>query len=98
MMFIAFLVAAPGIFFVLRFIVYYALGQGSGHVQSLVLSGALFALAGILAMGGILADLVAINRFLLEDLRTRALRAEIDEIILRTTASNEEVKYSTEKS
>ena len=47
--------------------------------QSLVLSGALFALAGILAMGGILADLVAINRFLLEDLRTRALRAEIDE-------------------
>ena len=96
LMFIAFLVAAPGIFFVLRFIVYYALGEGSGHVQSLVLSGALFALAGILAMGGILADLVAINRFLLEDLRTRALRAEIDEIILRTTASNEEVKYSTD--
>ena len=73
----------PATFFVIRFLVAYAAGTGSGHVQSLVLSAILFGLAGIAAMGGILADLIATNRLLLEDLRTRALRAEIEALNMR---------------
>lgn len=79
-LFIALLLALPASFFVARFLVFYAIGEGSGHVQSLVLAAALFALSGILAVGGILADLIATNRLLLEDLRTRALRAEVEAV------------------
>jgi hypothetical protein len=78
--FLACLLALPAIFFVTRFLIFYAMGEGGGHVQSLVLSAALFALAGILGMGGILADLIATNRLLLEELRTRALRAEVEAV------------------
>jgi glycosyltransferase involved in cell wall biosynthesis len=77
---VACLLALPGAFFVVRFVYFFAVGEGSGHVQSLVLSAALFALAGIAAMGGVLADLIATNRLLLEDLRTRALGREIENI------------------
>lgn len=74
---IACLLSLPAMFFVARFSIFYAMGQGTGHVQSLVLSAALFALAGIVGVGGVLADLIATNRLLLEDLRTRVLRSEI---------------------
>ena len=50
--FVACLLALPGLFFALRFLVLYAMGQGIGHVQSLVLSGTLLALSGIVAVGG----------------------------------------------
>lgn len=71
--------ALPALFFIFRFLLQYAAGEGSGHVQSLVLATALLALSGIFAMGGVLAELIATNRLLLEDLRTRALRREIDQ-------------------
>jgi glycosyltransferase involved in cell wall biosynthesis len=70
--------AIPALFFIARFLLFYALGEGQGHVQSLVLAAALLGIAGILAIGGIMADLIATNRLLLEDLRTRVLRAEIE--------------------
>jgi hypothetical protein len=52
-------------------------GHGSGNIQSLVLSSALLALAGILAMSGILAELIAVNRQLLEEVRIRQLQQEL---------------------
>jgi glycosyltransferase involved in cell wall biosynthesis len=75
---IACVLALPAIFFITRFLVFYAMGAGSGHVQSLVLSGILMALAGIVTVGGLIAELIATNRLLLEDLRARALRREIE--------------------
>jgi glycosyltransferase involved in cell wall biosynthesis len=81
---LACLLALPAIFYVARFLYFYATGNGGGHVQSLVLSAVLFGLAGIAAMGGILADLIATNRLLLEDLRMRALRAEVEAITRRS--------------
>jgi glycosyltransferase involved in cell wall biosynthesis len=69
--------AIPALFFIFRFLYFYASGAGQGHVQSLVMAAGLLAIAGILAVGGILADLIATNRLLLEDLRTRMLRSEI---------------------
>lgn len=65
--------ALPGLFGVARFLYYYVADGGAGHVQSLVLSGVLLAMATILFAVGILADLIAANRNLLEDIRAREL-------------------------
>jgi hypothetical protein len=62
----------------LRFLYFYFSGDGGGHVQSLVIAAALVASAAVLCIGGLLADLIAANRALLEDLRTRQLRFEIE--------------------
>jgi glycosyltransferase involved in cell wall biosynthesis len=66
--------ALPGLFGIGRFLTYYAHGGGKGHVQSLVISGALVAAAVMIALAGVLADLIAANRMLLEDIRARQLR------------------------
>lgn len=76
-MLLATVMAAPALFFIFRFVFFYASGSGQGHVQSLVIAAGMLALAGILAIGGILAELIATNRLLLEDLRTRMMRTEI---------------------
>lgn len=65
--------ALPGLLGVLRFLYFYATDGGQGHVQSLVLSGVLLAMATILFAVGVLADLIAANRDLLEDIRAREL-------------------------
>lgn len=70
------LVAAPGLIMVARFLFHYWMGEGSGNIQSLVLSSALLAIAGILAMSGIISELIAVNRQLLEEIRIRQLQQE----------------------
>lgn len=67
------LFALPGLFGFGRFLYFFAADGGAGHVQSLVVSGALLAIATILFAVGILADLIATNRGLLEDIRAREL-------------------------
>jgi glycosyltransferase involved in cell wall biosynthesis len=71
---LALLTAIPGLAGIGRFLVYYFRGDGDGHVQSLILSGALVAMAMVLLTAGILADLIAANRLLLEDIRARQLK------------------------
>lgn len=68
----------PGAWAFLRFLYLYAIGQGDGHVQSLVIGSALLAVGALLVIGGILADLIAANRALSADIRARLLRAELD--------------------
>ncbi|MEW4448462.1 glycosyltransferase [Qipengyuania sp. JC766] len=51
---------------ILRFLAYWAAGDGDGHVQSLVIGGALLVLGTLVAILGVLADLVAANRRLIE--------------------------------
>lgn len=65
--------ALPGLFGVARFLAYYFIDGGAGHIQSLVLSSALLAMATILFAVGVLADLISANRSLLEDIRAREL-------------------------
>jgi len=71
---LAFITALPGAFGVARFLLYSVRGDGQGHIQSLVLSGALLATAVVLFVAGVLADLIAANRTLLEDIRARQLK------------------------
>lgn len=51
---------------IIRFLIYYLLGDGDGHVQSLVLGGALVVVGVLSGLMGILADLIGANRKLLE--------------------------------
>jgi len=61
-----------------RFLIAYAAGQGDGHVQSLILASILIVTAVVIYVSGIITDLISANRVLLEDVRMRLLRAEID--------------------
>jgi glycosyltransferase involved in cell wall biosynthesis len=67
----------PGIALGVRFLLHYARGFGSGHVQSLILAAVLIIAGVIAAAVGLLADLIAANRRILEqieqDARLRAL-------------------------
>lgn len=58
--------ALIGMIPIMRFLTYYLIGEGGGHVQSLVLGGALLVLGLLTIMLGMLADLVAGNRKLIE--------------------------------
>jgi hypothetical protein len=63
-----------------RFLWYYFDGRGGGHVQSLVIGGALLVLGVITIMLGALADLIGRNRQLLEQTleRVRMLEDKLD--------------------
>lgn len=68
----------PGAAMIVRFLLRYMAGQGQGNVQSLVLSGALVAVSAVLAIAGILADLIATNRMMLEEVRAHVLTQELE--------------------
>lgn len=72
------LTALPGLVAISRFLYFYTSGDGQGHIQSLVIAAALISCAAVLGIGGLLADLIAANRTLLEDLRTKQLRFEVE--------------------
>jgi glycosyltransferase involved in cell wall biosynthesis len=63
-----------------RFLWYYMDGRGSGHVQSLVIGGALLVLGVVTIMLGALADLIGRNRQLLEQTfeRVRMLEDKVE--------------------
>lgn len=52
----------------LRFLYFYITGTGAGHVQSLILSALLMGLGFFLVVTGLMADLVSVNRKLLEQI------------------------------
>ncbi len=62
----------------LRFLFFYFMGDGDGHVQSLIFGTILFILGGLLFITGLLADLISVNRKLLErlDYKIRAIHYE----------------------
>jgi len=51
---------------ILRFIWFFFLGEGQGHIQSLILGGSLLMMGTLVAVMGVLADLIATNRKLHE--------------------------------
>ncbi len=66
----------PGLVLALRFFWFYIEGQGDGHVQSLILASLLMSFGFILWIVALLADLISVNRKLLEELSWRIRRAE----------------------
>ncbi|MEX1183606.1 MAG: glycosyltransferase family 2 protein [Gemmatimonadota bacterium] len=62
---------------VVRFIYFYATGEGAGHVQSLVIGGMLAIMGFMTLMIGLLADLINFNRQLLETTLEKVRRIEL---------------------
>lgn len=60
-----------GFFGVFRFLFFYFLGDGDGHVQSLIVSSVLINLGFVSATLGVLADLISVNRKILEEIRIK---------------------------
>ena len=54
-----------------RFLWYYMTGSGTGHIQSLILSAILIITGVQVGVIGVLSELLAINRKLLEDIQRR---------------------------
>ncbi len=75
----------PGLVIALRFLFHYLGGNGQGHVQSLILSAVLLVTAVVVYTAGVIADLIAANRTLLEEVRMRLLRSEVERARERTT-------------
>jgi glycosyltransferase involved in cell wall biosynthesis len=88
-----FFFAAPGLLgFLLgfligvRFLYYFALGAGTGHVQSLILAALLMGSGFGLIVVGLVADLISVNRKLLEKLDWKV------QVIERSLANSEGVR------
>ncbi|MBQ8189509.1 MAG: glycosyltransferase family 2 protein [Lachnospiraceae bacterium] len=58
-----------GVVIGIRFIVFFAMGQGSGHIQSLILASMMIILGVMTGIVGLQADIIAANRKLLEDIQ-----------------------------
>jgi hypothetical protein len=67
---------------VIRFLYLYAIGQGEGHVQSLVLAGALLVIGLMTFLIGLVADLIGFNRQLMEMTLEKVRRIELEMGIL----------------
>lgn len=62
----------------IRFLVYFFIGQGNGHVQSLILASMLIMLGVFTIIIGLQADLIAANRKLLEDIQYHVRKIDYD--------------------
>ncbi len=62
---------SAGLLLGLRFIYFYAAGDGRGHVQSLILASVLLGIGFQTLLAAFIADLLAANRKLLEEIRMR---------------------------
>lgn len=60
-----------GVLGVGRFLYFYLSGNGGGHVQSLVIASVLINLGFIIIVLGIIADLIAVNRKMLEEINLK---------------------------
>ncbi len=67
----------PGLAIGLRFFLSYLEGRGQGRIQSLILAAVLLLTAVVVYAAGIIADLTAANRTLIEEVRMRLLREEV---------------------
>lgn len=75
---IASIVFGVGVLIGLRFLYFYFSGDGAGHMQSVVLSGILIAIGFQTGLIAFVADLLAVNRKLLEDLRYSNLQEQLN--------------------
>lgn len=66
-----------GTILVLRFLYFYFLGYGNGHIQSLIFAAIFLLMAVQLGVIAIIGDLFSVNRKLLEDIQTRVKIMEL---------------------
>ena len=62
-----------GLAFGVRYLILMAMGEGQGHLQSVILAGVLLLAGLVFLMGALISDMVASNRRLIEEVRMRDL-------------------------
>lgn len=70
------LIFLSGLIVLVRFMFLYLSGHGNGHIQSLVISSILLIIGFQTGLFGVFADLLAINRKLIEDVQVRVKKIE----------------------
>jgi len=68
-----------GIILAIRYLYFYLTHQGSGHIQSVIMAAVLMIVGFQVFLIGLVADLIAFNRKIQEDILYRLRRQEIDE-------------------
>lgn len=63
----------------LRFLYFYMSGTGGGHIQSVILSALLLGIGFFLIVAALIADLIAVNRKLMEDIQYRLRKIQLDQ-------------------
>ena len=63
----------------LRFLYFYLVGSGSGHVQSLILAAILLIVGFQVGLIGVVADLIGFNRKMLEEVLYRVRKVEVNQ-------------------
>ena len=89
------LIAFIGMVPILRFLWFWMQGDGGGHIQSLVLGGALLVLGVLVAIMGMVADLVGANRKLIEENLARTRKLEDAILAFQTKTEMEAAKRDT---
>ena len=67
-----------GVILGVRFIVYTCMGSGTGHVQSLILASMLIIIGVLVWVLGLMGDIIASNRKLLEDIQYHVRKLDYD--------------------
>ncbi len=67
-----------GVIIGIRFLIYYFMGQGAGHIQSLILASTLILMGFMTGIIGLQADVIAKNRKLLEDIQYHVRKLDYD--------------------
>jgi glycosyltransferase involved in cell wall biosynthesis len=76
---VSFLLIAASLALGVRYLIFFIVGKGSGHVQSVILAAVLFIIGFQTALIGLLADLIGFNRMIMEELLYRLRRLELKE-------------------
>ena len=65
----------------IRFLIYYLMGQGDGHIQSLILAAVFFIVGFNVLMIALVADVISFNRRLIEETLMRVRHIEFDHLV-----------------
>jgi glycosyltransferase involved in cell wall biosynthesis len=75
---LAALMICGGLILAFRYLYFLTLGQGAGHIQSVIISAVLFIVGFQTLLIGLLADLIGFNRIILEELLYRTRRTDLE--------------------
>lgn len=90
--FLAVIPTVIGLFIGIRYLYYMAGGVAGGHVQSLILGCTLIIIGFLTLMIGLVADVIAANRKLLQDTQYHARRSEYEAIYMQKKMEKEAVR------
>ena len=86
-----------GVAYIIRFLVFFASGNGAGHTQSLVVATMLIIIGFMTIVLGLQADIIAANRKILEDVQYRIRRMEAGDTFMPGTVSKDKADAVKEK-